>query len=222
MEGFGYSLVAVAIGIGAADWVAVARHARRAEYALKPVALVTLIAGAVALGADETASRLWLTLTALALSLAGDVFLMVPKDLFVPGLASFLVAHLAYVAALNPTPPPRLALAVAIVVVGSVSLAVFVRIHDGLVRSGHRALTVPVAAYVAALSATVVSATVTFGRPDWSTGSAALVLAGSALFYASDGLIGWTRVVGPAPGGRVAIMVAYHVGQALLVLGLLG
>ena len=34
------------------------------------------------------------------LSLVGDVLLMVPADLFVPGLAAFLAAHVAYVVAL--------------------------------------------------------------------------------------------------------------------------
>src|SRR5207249_662545 len=34
---------------------------------------------------------------ALVLSMLGDVFLMLPRDLFVAGLTSFLLAHLAYV-----------------------------------------------------------------------------------------------------------------------------
>ena len=39
--------------------------------------------------------RRWL-LAGLLLSTVGDVFLMLPVDAFVPGLASFLLAHLAY------------------------------------------------------------------------------------------------------------------------------
>ena len=32
------------------------------------------------------------------LGLLGDVYLMLPVDLFIPGLAAFLVGHLAYIA----------------------------------------------------------------------------------------------------------------------------
>ena len=35
-------------------------------------------------------------------SLAGDVFLMLPQDLFVPGLVAFLLAHLCFIAAFFP------------------------------------------------------------------------------------------------------------------------
>ena len=39
----------------------------------------------------------WLLLAGLLCSLAGDVFLMLPNDRFVPGLVSFLVAHFFYI-----------------------------------------------------------------------------------------------------------------------------
>lgn len=39
-----------------------------------------------------------LLIGALLFSLAGDVFLMLPGNYFIPGLASFLVAHVFYIA----------------------------------------------------------------------------------------------------------------------------
>ncbi|NIW49240.1 MAG: lysoplasmalogenase, partial [Gammaproteobacteria bacterium] len=36
-------------------------------------------------------------LIGLALSLAGDIFLMLPDEKFIAGLVSFLLAHLAYI-----------------------------------------------------------------------------------------------------------------------------
>src|SRR4051794_41583322 len=61
--------------------------------------MVCLIVVALALdpvaGAD--ARRGWFV-AALVFSLAGDVFLMLPRDLFVAGLSAFLVAHLCYIA----------------------------------------------------------------------------------------------------------------------------
>ena len=40
------------------------------------------------------------------------------------------------------------------------------------------------------------------------------------LLAASDWVIGHRRFAGPFPGGPLAIMVPYHVGQALLIVGL--
>jgi hypothetical protein len=39
-------------------------------------------------------------------------------------------------------------------------------------------------------------------------------------FAASDWVLGHQRFVGPLPGGRLSVMVPYHVGQALLIVGL--
>ncbi len=81
----------------------------------KPAALIfaLLFIAASAYSASPRStfcSKSWrlLALAVLA-SLAGDIFLMLP-DLFIPGLVSFLIAHLAYIALLQracaglPTP----------------------------------------------------------------------------------------------------------------------
>ena len=44
----------------------------------------------------------------------------------------------------------------------------------------------------------------------------------AVLFMASDSMIGWKRFVAEFRGADVAIIVTYHLGQVLLVLGLLG
>ena len=72
-------------------------------------------------------------------------------------------------------------------------------------------MTAPVTAYMAVISAMVVCAA--------GTGDGVAV-AGAALFYASDALIGISRFVRSTPWAPVAIMVTYHVGQCLLVLSL--
>ena len=55
----------------------------------------------------------------------------------------------------------------------------------------------------------------------WGTG---IVLAGvgATLFAVSDWVLGHRRFAGPLPGGRLAVMVPYHVGQALLIVGVAG
>ena len=46
-------------------------------------------------------------MAALACCLVGDVLLMLPRDLFVPGLVAFLVGHVLYIVGfLQPPSPP--------------------------------------------------------------------------------------------------------------------
>jgi uncharacterized membrane protein YhhN len=71
------------------------------EYVLKPLTLVLLIAAAVSLREGDPPARWWFTLAALGSSLAGDILLMLARDRFVAGLASFLLAHVCDVVAFN-------------------------------------------------------------------------------------------------------------------------
>ena len=96
------ALLALTLLIALADWVAVAVDRRPLEYVLKPATMVAL--GAVVLALDLPGGQLrWWYLAAIILSLAGDVFLMLPESAmdpelsFVAGLGSFLVAHVLYV-----------------------------------------------------------------------------------------------------------------------------
>jgi uncharacterized membrane protein YhhN len=221
----GLALVSAALATAVGDWMAVAVRSKRAEYALKPLVMALLLAAAIELRHGDPALRCAFTAAALVFSLAGDLFLMLPRDLFVAGLASFLFAHVSYVVALNTpwtsAPSPGLAVA-SILGVGAVSVPMWLRIRAGLSRLGRRALVPPVTAYVLVISVMVVFAVLTVGRPGWSAGRSALAVAGAALFFASDGMIGWSRFVSDFPGSRVLIMVSYHLGQVGLVLGLLG
>jgi uncharacterized membrane protein YhhN len=63
------------------DWIAVSKKHTRLEYFAKPATLAALILYA----ANGSAASPWL-IAALALSLLGDVYLMVPGDLFIAGL----------------------------------------------------------------------------------------------------------------------------------------
>src|SRR5215472_7483088 len=106
-----------AIAFALADWVAVARRWQLLEYLAKPAVLGCLLLYA-ALGAHAS----WYLIAALALSLLGDVYLMLPDRLFPAGLAAFLLAHLAYVADFDATMLAR-ATWFLLVVIASVPLA---------------------------------------------------------------------------------------------------
>ncbi|MCE7882258.1 MAG: lysoplasmalogenase [Actinobacteria bacterium ATB1] len=215
--------VAVCLGftvlLAAGDWLAVVRRSKSLEYFFKPATMVGLAATVVALGASQEADpwQLGLWIAAIVLSMAGDIFLMLPRDLFVAGLASFLLAHLAYIAGLSiPSleSPWTLVASVTLVAVLATPLARRVlRGADG----GDRG---PVALYVVVVSAMVAVALTQPWREGPPLWAGVVAACGALLFYASDAMIGWGRFVGPFKGVDLAIIVTYHVGQILLVAAL--
>src|SRR4051812_4164127 len=117
MTGPAAALLGVALALSALDWVAVARRIRPLEYVCKPAAAAAFLATALALDPAHGASRTWCCV-ALGFCIVGDVFLMLPRDAFLPGLASFAVAQSCFAVsfALQEPTPLRLAIAVALVV----------------------------------------------------------------------------------------------------------
>jgi uncharacterized membrane protein YhhN len=204
-------LLVAASALAVGDWVAVARGRRRLEYVCKPGALALLIGVALALDPTHGDVRAWFV-AALVLSVAGDVFLMLPEDRFVPGLAAFLLGHVAYVVGLNLHGGSAGELGLAAVPVAIVAAVLAVRILRAVLAGGHRELIGPLVAYMLVISAMVTSAV---------AGGNVVAAVGAALFFASDALIAETRFVRPHRGARVAIMMTYHLGQAGLVLSLL-
>jgi uncharacterized membrane protein YhhN len=209
MNATAFLVLTLTMAVAALDWVAVASDRRRAEYVLKPLTMVGLIAVAATLDAVDPAVRA-AVLVALLLSLAGDVFLMLPRDLFVAGLAAFLGGHLAYVVAMWILGAWSGGLLVGLAVV-LVAVAAVGRPILRAARDREPVLALPVALYLGVISLMVVSA---FGT------RAFVVVLGAVLFYVSDAVLGWTRFVADLHRGRLAVMVTYHLGQAFLVLGL--
>jgi uncharacterized membrane protein YhhN len=205
-----WALVVVAALLAATDWWAVARRSRVLEYVAKPGALAALLAVALVLHPERSDERVWFVV-ALVFSLAGDVFLMLPSDLFVPGLASFLLAHVAYTVGFDLHAGSAVALVATCTVVAAAGTAIGSRIVTRVVHGDDPSLVVPVVAYMVVISAMVASAL---------AAGPVLGAVGAVLFYGSDALIAWDRFVQPRPWMPLAIIVTYHVGQAALVLSL--
>ena len=203
-------LLALTLVVAVADWMAVGTDKRPAEYVLKPLTMVVLIAATLAIDPVDDAMKV-VFIAALAFSLAGDVFLMLPRNLFVAGLASFLVGHICYIAGLQLRGQYGLWFVVGLVIVVLAVGTIGLRIIRAVRRSDEPAMAVPVTAYVAVISFMLASA---FGTRNL------FAIVGAGLFYASDALIAWGRFVDPKPWGRVAVMVTYHLGQIGLVLSL--
>lgn len=197
------------------DWVAVARGSRRLEAVFKPAALALLILVALTLGATDSAAGTWLLL-ALVFGLLGDIALLSDSvSRFQAGLAAFFVGHLAYVVAFLAAPGSSFGslqgLAAGLVMAAALSYTkdVLPRVH----REHGLALAVPVAAYTTVIG---VMLFVAFTTGLW------LVALGAAIFVASDSILARDRFVAPLPHGHLKVMVTYHLGQALIVGGLLG
>jgi alkenylglycerophosphocholine hydrolase len=155
----------------------------------------------VAAGARTTAA--WLVVAGLVMSLVADVVI---ESSFLAGLAIFLLAHVAYVAAfVARTSEPRLALALPFVLWGVIVLA---RLWPGL-----GPMRGPVIVYAALICAMMWRAAATVGLPGGWT-----ALAGALLFAASDTLLALDRFHRPLPHARVWVMGLYWSGQFLIAL----
>jgi len=209
-----WGLLGLTAVVALVDWFAVGSGRRHVEYVAKPATTAGLVAVALALDPVQRDVRAAFVV-ALAASLVGDIFLMLPGDRwFTPGLAAFLAAHLAYVTGFALGPGTGRELLIGAVIVGVVAVPVGAR----LVRAVRRVappLAVPVSAYVVVIAAMVACAT------GWGN---AWAVAGAWLFFGSDAMIGETRFVHPqwsdARWARLAIIVTYHLGQAGLVASL--
>lgn len=180
-------------------------------FVFKPATTLLLIAWAWPRGTDTPAMRRWI-LVGLVCSLAGDVFLMWPQG-FLPGLVSFLLAHLAYIVAftrgvrLAARPLPFVAYAV-------VAAAILSQLWPGV----PEALRLPVLAYVACLAAMAAQAGVLWlisrgGAREALARNAAL---GGLLFMTSDALLAFNKFHAPVPLSALWILLTYWVAQGLI------
>ncbi len=209
MTSVAWIALAVAAVAAVADWVAVWRRPSPRENLLKPLVLVALIVVALAVHPEDGAQRAWFVV-ALVLSLAGDVFLLPDIDRFVPGLASFLLAHVAYVVGFLVAGRGDLPLALMFVVlVGMACMSIYmVRV----VAAAEPGLVGPVAVYSAVITTMVGAA---FWHGD-ATGTA-----GAVFFAMSDTTLASDRFVRSVRWMPLYVMVTYHLAQAMLVLSLL-
>jgi len=202
-------LAAVAI-LGTGHLVARYVGARRAAGCLKPLP-IALLAVLVAVDGRPAAYR-WLVVAALLCSMAGDVLLLFPKR-FVPGLASFLLAHLLYIAAFAPAggwDARAWSTLLPFALFGGLMLVALWR-HLGAER-------VPVMVYVAAIAVMGWRAAVRAAAPHVPSPSGLLALAGAVSFMGSDSLLAIDRFARHFESADGLVMVTYYAGQTLIAL----
>lgn len=211
-------LLLLPLGVAIVDWFAVAQENKRLEFFAKPAVMVVLL--------------IWLALSGglgggllpfgvgLLFSLAGDVFLMLPQERFIAGLVSFLLAHLAYLVGFNQELPPlNLASLLLFLVVAFIAVLLYRRIAAGLEKSGNQSLKGPVLAYSIVIGLMLLSALLTLTKDGWQPLPAITASLGAALFFLSDTFLAWNKFVARLPFGRLRVIINYHLGQILIVLG---
>lgn len=206
------AFLVVAAVCAVVEWWAVWRADRRWQIVFKPATTALLIGVAATAGSPDGTVRVLLIL-AVAFGLLGDIFLLGEGETsFLGGLGAFAIGHALYVAAALAVgqhwPAHLWAVPFMAVLLGWRFLPETVpgaRRHGGVVLMG------AVLAYAAIISAMVVTATGT---------ASVLAAVGAMAFAASDWVLGYGRFVRRVAHGHLVVMVAYYVGQALLVLGL--
>ncbi|NLV74952.1 MAG: lysoplasmalogenase [Chloroflexi bacterium] len=174
----------------------------------KPLTTILIIVLAASLPATQPAPYRALILAGLVFSLAGDIFLMLPRGLFTAGLAAFFIAHLCYIAAFWRLPLQALW-----------ALPVYALYVVVLMRSLWRRIGV--------LTGAVLGYAVIISLMSWlawsryvALPSQAALLAGigSLLFIASDSILAYDRFVGMAGNQSLGILVTYYAAQTLIAL----
>jgi uncharacterized membrane protein YhhN len=184
----------------------------------KPLTTLLLIAWAWPRGQGD-AARPWLR-AGLCLSLLGDIALLWPVAGFLPGLVSFLLAHLAYSLAFTRGGVRLWWPAVA--AYAAVALLVLLQLWPGI----GPALRGPVLAYVLALAAMAVLAASRWQRLRADPAKAAqAVLArwaavGGALFMLSDATLAFNKFAGGVPWSGLWILLSYWLAQGAIVASL--
>ena len=199
------------VAFALADWLAIEHKNKLVEYIAKPATIAALIGVAATIDTDAAPGRRTWIIVALVFCMAGDVFLMLPTDKFVQGLASFLVGHFAYVVAFTRGGGSARAALVAAAVVIAVVAVVGRFVINGVGKTDPK-LIGPVISYMVAIAAMVTLAAATGNV--WA-------IVGAGLFMFSDSLIAINRFVKPMSWAPLAIIVTYHLGQAGLVASLM-
>jgi uncharacterized membrane protein YhhN len=200
------------------DWIAVAIKNKVLEYIAKPATMLAVLLW-IGLSVGYNGSMLWFTI-GVVFCLAGDVFLMLPRDLFIYGLVAFLFGQISFVVGLNTSAPFLNLWGVFLIIILGVYISwLYSILSKSLDELGKGKLKLPVLIYSLVISIMVYSAWMTFYRTGWTISASISAGIGALLFYLSDSVLAWDRFVKPISNGRLINMIIYHLGVIGIILG---
>lgn len=187
---------------------------RWATYVFKPGTMLIII-GMLWVYPPIDESLRWLITMGLIASLVGDCFLMLPSKPLLPGLTSFLIAHVIYVYAFAQRAELVWSLVLGVVLLlligWAAGLFVFMRHKAGKLLG-------PGALYIGSLGCMVFYA-----------GNVALnglvggnlLLLGALFFLVSDSALAFNRIYQPYRSAQLLILSTYYVAQYLIAASVL-
>lgn len=185
------------------------------HWVCKPLATFLIFLLAWRVRRPVTAAYRRRVLLGITFCLLGDVLLMLPKDLFVAGLLSFLLAHGCFMAAFSSD------VRFAVRWQPWLGCLVFGAIMAALLWPGIAAtMRLPVLVYICVLATMAGQA---LGRASWlrskddaKASSAQRAGTGSLLFMISDSLLAWDRFRGALPWAALYVLTTYYAALWLI------
>ncbi|KAJ2747479.1 hypothetical protein GGI20_000468 [Coemansia sp. BCRC 34301] len=142
----------------------------------------------------------------LLFSTLGDICLMLPReDMFVPGLLSFLVAHVLYTASFHNAP---LRVSWTAIPFGAYAAAMMTALYPGIAKEDV-AVQVGVVVYMVVISLMAYRASL--------SGSTVLIV-GTLLFCASDSILAYDKFIHSYAWCEFAIMLTYYSAQLCIAI----
>ncbi|KAJ1726007.1 hypothetical protein LPJ61_005487 [Coemansia biformis] len=185
-----------AIVLACAYMAAIAGGRQNIKYALKPT--VTLLTAWPTLKTGPRGIFVGLIFSAL-----GDIFLIIPReDMFIPGLLSFLVAHVLYAVSFKTRMQFSWTAAPLAVFAGTMALKLRpgVAQEDAVVQIG-------VLVYITAIVAMAYTATLT---------KDATLIVGTLLFCVSDSILAWAKFIHSYAWSELGVMSTYYAAQVCI------
>ncbi|HEY5730714.1 MAG TPA: lysoplasmalogenase, partial [Anaerolineales bacterium] len=180
------------------------------EYVAKPAVMICLFIW-LYLNTGLLGLTLWFGV-GLIFSLIGDVLLMISLDrMFIFGLITFLLAHVAYIVGLQNELMAFTSWSVILIVILSMTaVRMMRRIISAIRAKGQARLIIPVTVYSAVITVMLYAAMTTISNPEWNTSASFYLSVGAFLFYISDLILAWNKFVTPIQNGRILNIAAYH------------
>ncbi|HEY3191120.1 MAG TPA: lysoplasmalogenase [Solirubrobacteraceae bacterium] len=194
----------LAVALGAGHIAARYAGVRTLAGVLKPLPILLL---ALVVATSGGGAYRWLVVAGLVLSMVGDVLLLFPTR-FVAGLASFLTAHLVYIAAFSLGAGAYLLVLVPFVVMAAAMLAVLWQ-RLGADRG-------PVLAYITIIAVMGWRAAARALSSAIPEPSGTLGLVGALLFMTSDSVLAVNRFAYPFAAADLVVMTTYYAAQVLI------
>jgi len=182
------------------------------KYITKPLTTILIIALAIVQQSEGFDLYGYLILAGFIFSLIGDIFLMLPTDKFIQGLAAFLVAHIFYIIAFSSGFGPYFEIGYLIPAV------IYAVIFLWVILPKTGSMKLPVLIYALVLLVFMWQAT---GRYYYLAETSALyVFIGAVLFVISDSILAYARFVKNFRLSQLIILLTYWGAQICFALSI--